>query len=76
MPAGGADATFPSFSSATVQPTLPCKDTIVGPQTMYLALIVLRRGGRGSLYFQSPPPPASASSQFAKSLKHSLTGPE
>ena len=42
---------FPSLSSATVQPTLPCKDTIVGPQTMYLALIVLRRGGRGKFIF-------------------------
>ena len=28
--------------SASVQPTLPCKDTIVRPQTMYSALIVLR----------------------------------
>ena len=42
-----------SPDSASVQPTLPCKDTIVGPQTMYLALIVLRCRQRGKFIFSA-----------------------
>ena len=62
-----------SSSAATVQPTLPCKDTIVGPQTMYLALIVLRRGAeKGKFIFPASYSSSCSSSSSSSSCFHSV----